>query len=210
MTWDDVWMIIGAVIMSCGGAGVIIVGASSFLANMIEKRLEMKYSQLLNKELEKYKSSLESRRYITKAQFDREYEIYGKLSMAFTTVRYELSAISFKHFYTKKDLKEILVASLQSVYERSLGCMTDTQNLLYENAAFMPEDIYSRYMKLYDLATDHFLRFKEVHDANTAGRTDIENLWSMEDEHRYVQFTREFDELNKVLREYLESLSVCE
>ena len=65
-------------------------------------------------------------------------------------------------------------------------------------------------MKLYDLATDHFLRFQEVHDAYTAGKTDIENLWSMKDEHRYVQFTREFDELNKELREYLESLSVCE
>ena len=55
MTWDDVWMIIGAVIMSCGGAGVIIVGCSSFLANMIEKRLEAKYKQMLDKELESYK-----------------------------------------------------------------------------------------------------------------------------------------------------------
>lgn len=210
MTWNDVWMIIGAVIMSCGGAGVIIVGASSFLANMIEKRLEMKYSQILTKELEKYKSTLERGRHITKAQFDRQYEIYGTLSKAFASIRYELSAISIKRFYTDDETKGMLAATMQTVYERSLNCMTDAQNLLYENAAFIPEDIYNQYMKLNDLATEHFLRFQEVYDAYSAGKKKIENLWTTEDEHRYIRFTQDLDTLNKKLREYLESLSVCE
>ena len=210
MSWNDIWMIVCAIVASCGGVSVIILGVSGFLAKMIEKRLEMKYSQILTKELENYKSTLDRGRYITKTQFDRQYEIYGTLSKAFASIRYELSAISIKRFYTDKETKGILAATMQNVYERSLDCLTDAQNLLYENAPFIPEDIYNQYLKLNDLANEHFLRFQEAYDAYSAGKKEIENLWTTEDEHRYKRFALALDELNKKLREYLEALSVCE
>lgn len=59
---------VSALIVSVGGAGVIICAVSSFLANRISDRLEMKYQQALDREIEKYKSEFESKRYVTKGK----------------------------------------------------------------------------------------------------------------------------------------------
>jgi hypothetical protein len=63
MTWKD---IILAVIASAGGIGGIIFLTIKFSANIIAERLEKKYTLKIDKELEKYKSSLESKIYIRK------------------------------------------------------------------------------------------------------------------------------------------------
>lgn len=63
MTWKD---IILAVIASAGGIGGIIFLTIKFSANIIAERLDKKYTLKIDKELEKYKSSLESKIYIRK------------------------------------------------------------------------------------------------------------------------------------------------
>lgn len=221
MTWDDVWMVIGAVIMSCGGAGVIIVGCSSFLANMIEKRLEAKYKQILDKELESYKhdlvkeledhkSSLEHRRYITKTQFDKEFEIYGELSKVFNSAKSELSALSRKELIDEFENESELSSYISFVYEKSLSCVNEMMDKLHEYAPFIPEEIYMQYIYMHDLITTQFLEIQAKHDAFEKGQGRIEDLWNDELEKRFIEIARGMERLNKRLRAYLESLSVCE
>ena len=71
---------VGLIILSMGGAGAIIMSVSSFLANKIATRLEQKYKLRIDKELEAYKAGLTQRSYVTKVQFDIEFEVYRKLS----------------------------------------------------------------------------------------------------------------------------------
>ena len=80
MSAQEIWSIAGAVIASAGGAGVIICAVSGFVSARIAVYIDKKYEQRLSKELERYKLSLEKCRHITKAQFDREFEIYHLLS----------------------------------------------------------------------------------------------------------------------------------
>lgn len=80
MTWKD---IILAVIASAGGIGGIIFLTIKFSANIIAERLEKKYTLKIDKELEKYKLSLESKIYISKTKFDTEFGIYRELSRTF-------------------------------------------------------------------------------------------------------------------------------
>ena len=68
MGWDEIWKIVFGIITSIGGVGVIILAIIKFSSNIIAKRLEEKYSLKLSKELEKYKSTLDNKIYISKNQ----------------------------------------------------------------------------------------------------------------------------------------------
>lgn len=75
--------IVIAVIISAGGISGIILAVIKFSSNIIADKLSKKYELKLNKELEKYKTHLDSKIYITKAKFDKEFELYQQLSRNF-------------------------------------------------------------------------------------------------------------------------------
>ena len=68
-----------AVVITSGGISGIILAVIKFSSNIIADKLSKKYELKLNKELEKYKSNLDSKIYITKAKFDKEFELYQQL-----------------------------------------------------------------------------------------------------------------------------------
>lgn len=72
-----------AVVLSAGGISGIILAVIKFSSNIIAERLSKKYEFKFNKELEKYKTHLDSKIYITKAKFDKEFELYQELSRNF-------------------------------------------------------------------------------------------------------------------------------
>lgn len=90
---------VGLIILSMGGTGAIIMSVSSFLANKIATRLEQKYKLRIDKELEAYKAGLTQRSYVTKVQFDIEFELYRKLSKGmFEFIRTLYTTIEEKHY----------------------------------------------------------------------------------------------------------------
>ena len=94
---------VGLIILSMGGAGAIIMSVSSFLANKIATRLEQKYKLRIDKELEAYKAGLTQRSYVTKVQFDIEFEVYRKLSKGmFEFISTLYTTIEEKHYPKKK------------------------------------------------------------------------------------------------------------
>lgn len=72
-----------AVVISAGGISGILLAVIKFSSNIIADKLSKKYEFKLNKELEKYKTHLDSKIYITKAKFDKEFELYQQLSRNF-------------------------------------------------------------------------------------------------------------------------------
>ena len=76
---NDIWQIALAVIGSFGGAGVIILGCSKWLANLtaekIIKKTEFEYAE----KLEKLRKQFEMKNYISNVRFDLEIEIYREI-----------------------------------------------------------------------------------------------------------------------------------
>lgn len=232
MKWEDLWTIVAAIITSVGGAGAIICGVSSLLTKMFANGLEAKYKQLLDKELEnhkqslekeleeyrqhmekdleKYRSSMEHRRYVTKAQFDREFEIYSQLSKAFSKAKSHLGAISYKRIFDDYKTEKELSAYLSKVYNDAVYSVNAVKDVLFENAAFIPEDRYEEYEKIKDLILEQFLELGKKHDAYQQGNHDIEKLWGEEDEERYLEIVRGLKRINRELRDYLKTLVVLE
>lgn len=96
MIAKDIIAIATSIIISVGGSGVIICALANFISERIAKRIDGKYQQRFEQEFEKYKSIMEHRRYISKTQFDNEYQIYKQLSKAFFSVAVKLSSFEYK------------------------------------------------------------------------------------------------------------------
>ena len=75
MLWKDIIAIASSILLSIGGAGVLICGFSSFLAERIAKRIDNKYQQKLDQELETFRSLMEHRKFVSKTQFDYEFQL---------------------------------------------------------------------------------------------------------------------------------------
>ena len=106
MELQQVWVTASAIIASVGGSGAIICAVAKFFSDRIANRLEAKFQQKLEKEMEEYKTQLENKRYITQTQFDVEFEIYRKISKAFFELFVKLSTVSDKELY-ESSVKEL-------------------------------------------------------------------------------------------------------
>ena len=92
MSWGDIWKIILAALASVGGVAGLIILVVKFASNVIAERLSQKYQISLEKELESHKSKLDSKNYISKARFDREFAMYQELAEKHMTMVYDMGA----------------------------------------------------------------------------------------------------------------------
>jgi uncharacterized membrane-anchored protein YhcB (DUF1043 family) len=209
MNTQDIWSIAGAIIASIGGAGVIICAVSGFVCNRIAKHLDAKYEQRLNKELEKYKVELERNRHITKTQFDKEFEIYHQLSKSFFSMIVKLSSFTEGTLELKDAPKENRDIKINE-FMRMVEVTSAAQNALYENAAFIPKDIFEQYDVIYSKANDLFWLYEKRMQEYAFKKLDFDALVTDEDKAVIKEIEKEFSSVNAKLREYLSTLSIVE
>ena len=209
MNTQDIWSIAGAIIASIGGAGVIICAVSGFVCNRIAKHLDAKYEQRLNKELEKYKVELERNRHITKTQFDKEFEIYHQLSKSFFSMIVKLSSFTEGTLELKDAPKENRDIKINE-FMRMVEVTSAAQNALYENAAFIPKDIFEQYDVINSKANDLFWLYEKRMQEYAFKKLDFDALVTDEDKAVIKEIEKEFSSVNAKLREYLSTLSIVE
>ena len=101
---DELWKIIIAVIAGFGGtAGLIILivkWASGLITEKIQKDYDLKlekklasYKAEIDKELEKHRSALGNKNYITQKKFDVEFEMYQELAEKYYNLVKEASTL---------------------------------------------------------------------------------------------------------------------
>lgn len=205
MNTQDIWSIAGAIIASIGGAGVIICAVSGFVCNRIAKHLDAKYEQRLNKELEKYKVELERNRHITKTQFDKEFEIYHQLSKSFFSMIVKLSSFTEGTLELKDAPKENRDIKINE-FMRMVEVTSAAQNALYENAAFIPKDIFEQHDAIYSKANDLFWLYEKRMQEYAFKKLDFDALVTDEDKAVIKEIEKEFSSVNAKLREYLSTL----
>lgn len=204
---QDIWSIAGAVITSVGGAGVIIWAVSGFVGNRIAKRLDTTYEQRLNIELEKYKATLDQYRHITKTQFDKEFEIYHQLSKLFFSMIVKLSSFTEDTYELKDEQRENQIKKIEE-FMHLMEVVCDAQNALYENAAFIPKDIFERYDSIYNKTNDLFwLYYKRLREYDFI-IDNFDTIITDEDKATTKEIEKEFSSVNEKLREYLSRLSI--
>ena len=207
---NEVSKVVLAVLTSVGGISGLIILAIKISVNTIAERLEQKYSLKIDKELEKYKSNLDNKIYISKTKFDTEFNIYRELSKVFfEMVKY--IGIMIPSGYAKYPSDEKIKKEYEEEnYSKALKTTVAAQDVLNGSAPFIPEDFYMKYKEIIKLCQTQLHVFERRWDVGILATQKEKETFSMDDYKRTSEINEKFDELNKSIRIYLSRLDVLE
>lgn len=209
MNLSTILSIAGAIIVSVGGAGVIICTVVKFCADMIANRLEARYEQRLSKELEAYKSNLESKTYISNARFDAEFSLYRDLSKAFLLMIKGVDLIiSSGVSRTPADPEERRELNFNH-YAEANNALVNAQDILFENAAFISEEIYNAYDELLQIGRQQVSVFETSLEYADKPSPLYDEFRVQHTDHQTTRdLIQKFHALNTQIRKHLSTLSV--
>lgn len=210
MNWDDVWKIILASLASVGGVGGIIYLMIKFSADNIAQRLQKKYTLELSKNLEKYKSNLDNKIYISKTKFDTEFSIYRELSRTFFEAVKAVD-IMIPHGLNIVPADENIRREVdEKHYLDANKAVVAAQDALKSNAPFIRTELFNKYEEILGLCNIQLGVFECKWDASFMSSQRGNELISREDYQRTREIINKFDALNINIREYLSMLDVIE
>lgn len=186
-----------AVIISAGGISGIILAVIKFSSNIIADKLSKKYELKLNKELEKYKTHLDSKIYITKAKFDKEFELYQQLSRIFFYMIEKIHAL-YPIVGIQSENNDFQLNTNSMNYKEAQVATIKAQETINSYAAFITKDFYESYNNILEECRGLIYLY------STDKKTDTESFAIME------KIKKMFEQLNNKLREYLSKLEVIE
>lgn len=206
MNWEEIWKIVLGILASVGGIGGIILAIIKFSCNMIAKRLEERYSLQLNKELEKYKSSLENKTYISKTKFDTEFNIYKELSSVFSEMVRNISLMIPAGLSYRLANEDAEKERQNKLYDSALSSTVVAQNTLNKYIPFIPSEIFDDYNKVLQLSRLQLYAFERRW--NRYDLTSQKEKFTLEEYKRTSEINEKFKMLNNNIREYLSKLDV--
>ena len=208
MEWLDVGKIALAAIISAGGIGGIIIGVIHFSANQIADRLSKKYEAKLSQELEKYKSELSKKKYVSKTRFDAEFEIYRELSRAFFDLVKDINGLIPSGLHHKPAEREDAERQANEILQKSFDASLQAQDALNKNAPFIPAEFYDAFNNILRLC---FMQIDVIREKNNVLNFDPQKgIPQREDYRRTDEINKELKETNQRIRDYLASLDVAE
>ena len=205
--------VVAACIVSAGGIGGIVIAVIKFSSNIIADRLSSKYENKLEKTLERYKTELSKKEYVSKTRFDTEFRMYqelsGKnLSMVFSAG--ESVIITRGAPYSSSDVDQFI--------EKFSSQLNDAQFTNKRYAPFIAKEIYEKYLSLEKKATEIFYLLKAwkqyqteegIYSINKATyHNQVEVAQAIADKQKIL--SDDSDALLFDLREYLSKLDVLE
>lgn len=206
-----IWQTVLAIIGSVGGAGVIIGFVVKFASDVIADKLSQKYELKLNKELEKYKASLDKRTHISRARFDMEFSIYGKLSEAFLSMEqatYWLFPDGLDRVPLDEENREKVYTER---YEKASEAIVNAEKTLGANAPFIPSEIYRSFDEIRMLCTRQYNMYTWCGPlAKQRNHSEVFLKQETECWERTKEIMEKKERLMNRLREYLENLDVVE
>ena len=186
-----------AVVISAGGISGILLAVIKFSSNIIADKLSKKYELKLNKELEKYKTHLDSKIYITKAKFDKEFELYQQLSRNFFYMIEKIHAL-YPIVGIQSEDNDLQLNTNSMNYKEAQVATIKAQETINSYAAFITKDFYEMYNKILQECRGLVGLYNPNKETKTESCVLMESIIKM------------FEGLNEQLREYLSKLEVIE
>lgn len=210
MSWEAVWKIILCAISSAGGIGIVIIAIIKFSASRIAEKLSQKYEMKLQKELEKYKSGLDNKIYISKTKFDVEFDLYRQLSKAFFEMVKAITIMIPAGYATYPADPNERKEYENELYEIASKATIVAQDILNSNIPFIPEEIYVKYEEIRKLCCEQLGVFEERWNAFYIATQEEKEKFSYDDYKRSREIQDKFKLLNMDVRNYLAKLDVID
>jgi Fe2+ transport system protein B len=196
MSWNEIFQIISGVIISVGGAGVIIWKLSSYLGEIWAKKHLESIKKEYQKEIEDYKSHLDMLKETTLRYSGRQFELYNQLWLSLC------------------NLKSMAGALWEEANEQNLGRFSQqlkkTMDEVEKSYLFIEENHYQELSELlnefknYKIGKKRLVQLYMRRSSNQqVNRSEIQQLveQNREGKQRYEQLVKEIgDNLKKQIR----------
>lgn len=207
---SQIWKIVFDVIAGVGGIGVIILAIIKFSSDFIAEKLATKYEHKLDAKLEKYKSELSKKEYVSKTKFDAEFTLYRELSKVFFDAIKAVS-IMIPYGMTKVSADEEKRKEEEEYsYQEALKAVVLAQDTLRSNIPFISKEIYELYADILSDCNTQLDAFSERWNKSFLGHKFGESTLTHEDYKRTKTITEKFNALNEKVREYISKLDVMD
>lgn len=147
----------------------------------------------------------DNRLYISKTQYDLEFGIYRELSKKAFSLIVDLSIIYTNSHFRTNDEKKNPAEEIRH-FKNVTNDICDVQDILHENAPFIPESIYDKYDELYSLAKEQFWVYLD--DMKKCLENNLPLPITDESKERVERIDALYSSINKELRKYLFSLAI--
>lgn len=207
-----IWQTVFAIIASVGGTGFIICAVVKFASDKIAARLEAKYQLKLDMKLERFKSGLDKKKYVSKVRFDTEFALFKNLWCACRKMVNDVYFV-YPTFANVPADEEARKKYEQNVYETAHNSHKVFIELLGNNAPFISADIYAKFNDIGQLCRKNLNLYEERWNR---GRLFV---WEGSQEKRDAEckayertdeFNQKYNTLIDELRTYLNKLDVGE
>ena len=220
MDWATVFRIIGAAIISAGGAGAIIVFCAKFAANYISERFLRKYDAKLSKDIEQYKHELmlETEKYrrkserltiVTKKQFDTEFSAYQLLFenlYDFAVRTGDLFPIIDQVPPDKEEERQLYIKR----YQEYCDAFNKFSEVLEKNAPFIPKENYEMFASLRSHAHSLGCMYPDIRIIDNPAFREEHRKMELDNYKKTMEFNEEIKTSKIKIREYLSTLKVEE
>ena len=210
MDLSQVLSIATACIVSAGGVGGIAIAVIKFSSNIIAERISVKYENKLERALEKYKTELSKKEYVSQVKFDAEFEIYRTLSKGFSTaVKNIILMIPDGKAYFPAD-KDKRKEYENNSYVNANNAIVMAQDALYANGAFISEDLYNKYNEILALCGQQLNAFQRRYNVLYFASQEKKESYTDKEYERTTTIKEKWLELNNCVREYISKLEVID
>lgn len=210
MSWSDIWKIVLTCIASVGGIGGIITAVVKFSAGIITDRLSKDYQNRLSKEIEKLKTELSKKEYVSKTRFDTEFSIYRELGMTLSEMVKCINLMIPYGLTTFPKDEDKRTEYENNCFANAVSAVIKAQDALYANIAFIPENIYDEYQEVLRLSQMQVRVFEHRYNVLYLSSQKEREQLKDEDYERTNTLNKKWQELNKSIRDYLSKLEIIE
>lgn len=199
-----------ACIVSAGGVGGIAIAVIKFSSNIIAERISAKYENKLEQALEKYKTELSKKEYVSQVKFDAEFEIYRTLSKEFSTAVKNISLMipdGMSYFPADEDKRKEYE---NNNYVNANNAIVMAQDALYANGAFISEDLYNKYNEILALCGQQLNAFQRRYNVLYFASQEKKESYTDKEYERTTTIKEKWLELNNCVREYISKLEVID
>lgn len=210
MDFSQIASIAIACIVSAGGVGGIAIAVIKFSSNIIAERISAKYENKLEQTLEKYKTELSKKEYVSQVRFDAEFEIYRTLSKEFSTAVKNISLMipnGMAYFPADKDKRKEYE---NKQYVDANNAVVTAQDALYANGAFISEELYNKYNEILHLCSQQLNAFQRRYNVLYFASQEKKENYTDKEYERTRTIKEKWLELNNNVREYISKLEVID
>lgn len=204
--WHRVAEIALTCIASVGGIGVIIIGVVKFCGDRIADRLSQKYQLQMDKEIERYKSELSKKEYVSKTRFETEFSIYRELTMNFSKMVIAISILVPYGLVSVPADEEDRKEQEQENYIAAKKAAVAAQDSLHANKAFIPKELCESYGEILHLASLQLGAY--MRRFNLSYTREERQGFNSEDHLRTKEMQQKWEEQTDRIRDYLANLEV--